>query len=100
MRSSKAPDTAITGEEPVIRLVRNDDEFEAIIVPTRVNAAGTHELRYLWNRRPFISRAFQRGHLDALLASVRQLTGELIARGWQLVRDGGHRVGLHSVRVH
>jgi hypothetical protein len=82
-------DAPITGKRPVIRLVRDDDEFEAVIVPTRATDAGTHELRYLWNRRPFISRVFQRGNLEGLLASVRQLTDELIERGWLLVVDAG-----------
>jgi hypothetical protein len=83
----KRHDAPIPGERPVIRLVRDADQFEAVIVPSRAVFAGTHELRYLWNRRPFISRVFQRGHLDALLTSVRQLRDELLDRGWQLVHD-------------
>jgi len=95
----KTPDAPINGERPVIRLVRDDDEFEAVIVPTRANPAGTHELRYFWNRRPFISRVFQRGNLEGLLASVRQLTDELIDRGWRTVADSGQSA-LANVRVH
>jgi hypothetical protein len=30
---------------------------------------------------------FQRGNLDALLTSVRQLRDELLGRGWHLVHD-------------
>jgi hypothetical protein len=83
----KRHDAPMTSERPVIRLVRDADQFEAVIVPSRAVFAGTHELRYLWNRRPFISRVFQRGNLDALLTSVRQLRDELLDRGWQLVQD-------------
>jgi hypothetical protein len=74
----KAHDAPISGERPVVRLVREDDEFEAVIVPAPATPAGTHELRYMWNKRSFISRVFQRGHVDALLASVRQPSDELI----------------------
>ena len=97
---SKGKSLPTRAETTVVALVRDEERFEAVIVPAPPEAQGSHELRYLWNRRPFISRAFQRGHLDALLASVRQLTDELIARGWQLVSDGSYRIGLHSVRVH
>jgi hypothetical protein len=79
--AQRGHDAPITGERPVMRLVRDDDQFEAVIVPSRAVVAGTHELRYLWNRRPFISRVFQRGNLDALLTYVRQLRDELVERG-------------------
>jgi hypothetical protein len=42
-------------ETTVVALVRDEDRFEAVIAPARQEAHGTHELRYLWNRRPFIS---------------------------------------------
>jgi hypothetical protein len=84
----KRHDALTSRERPVMRLVRDADQFEAVIVPSRSVFAGTHELRYLWNRRPFISRVFQRGNVEALLASVRQLRDELIERGWRLVQDG------------
>jgi hypothetical protein len=41
----------------------------------------------LWNQRPFISRVFQRGAFDALLASVRALQDELIGRGWRVAHE-------------
>jgi hypothetical protein len=90
----KRHDAPSPGERPVIRLVRDADQFEAVIVPSRAVFAGTHELRYLWNRRPFISRVFQRGNLEALLMSVRQVRDELIERGWQLVHDSCQRRAL------
>ena len=93
----KRHDAPIPGERPVIRLVRDSDQFEAVIVRSRAVFAGTHELRYLWNHRPFISRVFQRGHLDALLTSVRQLRDELLDRGWQLVHDGCQTRALQRV---
>ena len=65
-------------------LVRDEDRFEAVIVPGASRAPGTHELVYLWNRRPFISRVFQRGALHTLLESVRDLQHELMGRGWRL----------------
>jgi hypothetical protein len=69
----------------VVALVRDEDRFEAVIAPAPREAHGTHELRYLWNRRPFISGVFQRSTLDTLLASVRALQDELIGRGWRVV---------------
>jgi hypothetical protein len=50
-------------------------------------AHGSHELRYLWNRRPFLRRVFQRSTFDALLSSVRALQDELIARGWHVAGE-------------
>jgi hypothetical protein len=68
----------------VVALVRDDDRFEAVIVPAPPRAPGTHELVYLWNRRPFIARVFQRGALHTLLESVRDLQHDLMGRGWRL----------------
>ena len=68
----------------VVALVRDDDRFEAVIVPAAARAPGTHELVYLWNRRPFIARVFQRGAFHTLLESVRDLQHELMGRGWRL----------------
>ena len=68
----------------VVALVRDDDRFEAVIVPAARRGLGTHELVYLWNRRPFITRVFQRGALHTLLESVRDLQHELMGRGWRL----------------
>ena len=78
-----------SGEKTVVTLVRDADRFEAIVAPATRSAAGTHELRYLWNRRPFISRVFQRGAFDALLASVMALRDELVTRGWHLAEPQG-----------
>jgi hypothetical protein len=79
-------------ETTVVALVRDDDRFEAVIAPAHQEAQGTHELRYLWNRRPFISGVFQRSTLDSLLASVKALQDELIGRGWHVV-GGNLQVG-------
>jgi hypothetical protein len=73
----------------VLTLVRDNDQFEAVILPALPKAQGTHELRYLWNKRPFISQVFQRGSLETLLNSVRQFTDELVRRGWRLVTEPG-----------
>jgi len=70
--------------ETVITLVRGEDRFDAVVAPAPRNPAGTHELRYLWNHRPFISRVFKRGAFAALLDSVTALQQELIGRGWRL----------------
>jgi len=70
--------------ETVITFVRGEDRFDAVVAPVRRNPAGTHELRYLWNRRPFISRVFKRGAFTALLDSVAALQQELLGRGWRL----------------
>jgi hypothetical protein len=72
-------------ETTVVALVRDEDRFEAVIAPAHQEAQGTHELRYLWNRRPFISGVFQRSTLDSLLASVKALQDALIGRGWHVV---------------
>jgi hypothetical protein len=74
-----------TAESTVVALVRDEDRFEAVIAPAPREAQGTHELRYLWNRRPFISRVFHRSTFDTLLASVKALQDELIGRGWHVV---------------
>ena len=79
-------------ETTVVALVRNEDRFEAVIAPAQPEAHGTHELRYLWNRRPFISGVFQRSTLDSLLASVKALQDELVGRGWHVV-GGNMQVG-------
>jgi hypothetical protein len=79
-------------ETTVVALVRDDDRFEAVIAPAHQKAHGTHELRYFWNRRPFISGVFQRSTLDSLLASVKALQDELIGRGWHVV-GGNLQVG-------
>ena len=50
-------------ETTVVALVRDEDRFEAVIAPAHQEAQGTHELRYFWNRRPFISGVFQRMYL-------------------------------------
>jgi hypothetical protein len=71
----------------VVTLVRDDDRFDAVIAPATPDARGTHELRYLWNRRPFISRVFHRSTLDALVASVKALQDELIGRGWHVTSE-------------
>jgi len=70
-------------EKTVVTLVKDENRFEAVVAPAPPNAVGTYELRYLWNRRPFISRIFQRGALDTLLSSVRALQDELMNRGWR-----------------
>jgi hypothetical protein len=80
-------------ETTVVALVRDEDRFEAVIAPARQEAHGTHELRYLWNRRPFISGVFQRSTLDSLLASVKALQDELIGRGWHVVGGRNVQVG-------
>lgn len=72
-------------ETTVVALVRDEDRFEAVVAPAPRNAPGTHELRYLWNRKPFISGVFQRSTFDTLLASVKALQDELIGRGWHVV---------------
>jgi hypothetical protein len=69
----------------VVALVRDEDRFEAVIAPAPPEAQGTHELRYLWNRRPFISGVFQRSTFATLLASVKALQDELIGRGWHMI---------------
>ena len=80
----------------IVALVRDEDRFEAVIVPAAPRAPGTHELIYLWNRRPFISRVFQRGALNILLQSVRDVQDELMGRGWRLaspiIAGSQHRV--------
>jgi hypothetical protein len=76
--------TSPTRAETVVTLVRDEDRFEAVIAPAPPGGPGTHELRYLWNRRPFISRVFQRSTLDSLLASVQALQEELMGRGWRI----------------
>jgi hypothetical protein len=82
--SDPAPQGA---ETTVVTLLKEGDRFEAVIAPAAPESPGTHELRYLWNRRPFISRVFQRGAFDALLASVRALQDELIGRGWRVAHE-------------
>ena len=67
----------------VVALVKDGDQFEAVIAPTSLLAPGIHELRLLWNRRPFISRVFQRDTLDNLMAWVKELRADLMSRGWQ-----------------
>ena len=47
-------------EMTVVALVRDEDRFEAVVAPAPRDAPGTDELRYLWNRKPFISGVFQR----------------------------------------
>jgi hypothetical protein len=76
--------TSLTRAETVVTLVRDEDRFEAVIAPAPPGVSGTHELRYLWNRRPFITRVFQRSTLDSLLASVQALQDELMGRGWRI----------------
>jgi hypothetical protein len=75
---------ATPASETVITLVRGEDRFDAVVTPVPRSPAGTHELRYLWNRRPFITRVFKRGAFAALLDSVRALQQELMGRGWRL----------------
>ena len=75
--------TSHASAETVVTLVRDEDRFEAVIAPAPPGVPGTHELRYLWNRRPFITRVFQRSTFDSLLASVRALQEELMGRGWR-----------------
>ena len=76
-----------SAERTVVTLIRDDDRFEAVIAPAPPEAPGTHELRYLWNRRPFICRVFERSTFDSLLASVKALQAELVGRGWRIARD-------------
>jgi hypothetical protein len=83
-QADPSPESA---ETTVVTLVKEMDRFEAVIAPAAPDAPGTHELRYLWNRRPFISRVFQRGAVDALLASVRVLQDELVGRGWRVATE-------------
>jgi hypothetical protein len=71
--------TAKTGI--VMTLLRSGERFDAVIRRTPI---GTHELRYLWNGRPFISQVFQRGTAQALMESARKLKDELLGRGWLL----------------
>ena len=86
--STKATDPALESTETtVVTLVKEGDRFEAVIAPAPPEAPGTHELRYLWNQRPFISRVVQRGAFDALVASVRALRDELIGRGWRVAHE-------------
>jgi hypothetical protein len=86
--STQAADPAQENTETtVVTLVKEGDRFQAVIAPAAPKAQGTHELRYLWNQRPFISRVFQRGAFDALLASVRALQDELIGRGWRVAHE-------------
>jgi hypothetical protein len=73
----------------LVTLVKDSNRFDAVIAPAAPSATGTHELRYLWNRRPLISRVFQRGTFDRLVASVCALRDELTARGWELARAQG-----------
>jgi hypothetical protein len=70
-------------ETTVVTLVRDDNRFEAVTAPATRQAPGTHELRFLWNRSPFITRVFQRSTFESLLASVRALQDELVGRGWR-----------------
>jgi hypothetical protein len=86
--STRATDPALESTETtVVTLVKEGDRFEAVIAPAPPETHGTHELRYLWNQRPFISRVFQRGAFEALLASVRALKDELIGRGWRVAYE-------------
>jgi hypothetical protein len=82
---SKGKRLPIRAETTVVALVRDEDRFEAVVAPAPRHARGTHELRYLWNRKPFISGVFQRSTFDTLLASVKALQDELIGRGWRVV---------------
>ena len=66
----------------VVALVKDGDQFEAVIAPT-LRASGIHELRLLWNRRPFITRVFQRDTLENLMAWVAELREDLVSRGWR-----------------
>jgi hypothetical protein len=75
--------TDATNAKTVVTLVKDGDQFEAVIAPASLLAPGIHELRLLWNRRPFISRVFQRGAFESLMASVRSLHDDLISRGWR-----------------
>jgi hypothetical protein len=54
----KRHDAPSPGDRPVISLVRDADQFDAVIVPSRAVFAGTHELRYLWNHRPLSAGYF------------------------------------------
>ena len=73
----------------VVALVKDGDQFEAVIAPASRLAPGIHELRLLWNRRPFISRVFDRGAFDRLMDSVRTLREELTSRGWREIQPFG-----------
>ena len=76
--------SAACGATWVARGCSRMNRFEAVVAPVPRNSAGTHELRYVWNHRPFISRVFKRGAFGALLDSVMELQLELIGRGWRL----------------
>jgi hypothetical protein len=82
---SKGKSLPTRAETTVVALVRDEERFEAVIAPAPPEAQGSHELRYLWNRRPFISRIFQRSTFDTLIASVKALQDELTGRGWHVV---------------
>ena len=73
----------VTNPTTVVTLVRDGDEFQAVIAPASRFALGIHELRLLWNRRPFITRVFQKGAFDDLTGYVRSLRDELISHGWR-----------------
>jgi hypothetical protein len=73
----------------VVALVKDGDRFEALIAPASLLAPGIHELRLLWNRRPFISRVFQRDTLEALVAWVKELQEDLMSRGWREAHPHG-----------
>jgi hypothetical protein len=75
--------THVTHSTTVVTLVRDGDEFQAVIAPAPRFALGIHELRLLWNQRPFITRIFQQGAFDDLMASVRSLRDDLISHGWR-----------------
>jgi hypothetical protein len=75
-----------TNPTTIVTLVRDGDEFQAVIAPAPRLALGIHELRLLWNRRPFISRVFQKGAFEDLMGSVRSLRDELISHGWREAR--------------
>jgi hypothetical protein len=53
-----------------------------VIAPASRFSLGIHELRLLWNRRPFITRVFQKGAFDDLMGYVRSLHDELMSHGW------------------
>ena len=73
----------------VVALVKDGDQFEAVIAPASLLAPGIHELRLLWNRRPFISRVFQRDTLEGLMAWVKELHDDLVSRGWREAHPHG-----------
>ena len=67
---------------------KDGDRFEAEIAPAPL-ASGIHELRLLWNRRPFISRVFQRDTFESLMAWVTDLRDDLVSRGWRETHPHG-----------